>query len=283
MKSGIVSFAALAAASALLIGCPSKKEGGKTGGATSAPTTKAPAGGKAAATPKPAAATAKMGKGVIVATVKFSGKAPEMKVPKKRKEAELCKDKAIVYNAVLVKDGKLKDVFVGIAPEQVQGEYEASTTASLDQKDCMYEPRIQGVLAGQAINIKNSDGTLHNVNAGFGTKTLFNTAQPKGAPDLKKEDFDDLGVYKFKCDVHPWMRSFVVVSDNPFYGITAADGTVKIEKVPAGKWKLMAWHSQYGKKEASIEVKDGEVKVEFEFKDSDAEPAENKGELTDLF
>jgi plastocyanin len=285
----MVSIATVALASAaLLTGCPSDDDksttGRPTGGKPTAPpgstqpastatgTGEAPTGG----------GDAQFGKGVIKGTVKFSGEAPEMKVPKKRKEAEFCKDTETVFNAVLVKDGKLQDVWVGIANEQLKGDYEADKPAVVDQKDCMYHPRVQGVVTEQEVQIKNSDPTLHNVNAAKGDTTLFNTAQPKGAPDLKKS-FEETGTYKLKCDVHAWMRSFVITSDNPFYAVTGEDGSFTIEKVPDGKYKVVAWHSQYGQKEQEVEVKGGEVSVDFDYDGKEPEPEANKGELADLF
>jgi plastocyanin len=284
----MVSVVTVALASAaLLTGCPDDGAGAKgaaTGKKPVATTTGAPTAKTSAGATKPTGggADAAFGKGVIKATVKFTGEAPEMKVPKKRSEAEFCKDEEVKFNAVVVADGKLQDVFVGIAEGQLKGEYEADKPASLDQKGCMYSPRIMGLMPEQEVMIKNSDPTLHNVNASMGASTLFNTAQPKGAPDLKKS-FEEPGVYKFKCDVHSWMRAFAVATDNPFHGVTGADGTANIAKVPDGKYKVIAWHSQYGKKEKEVEVKGGEVALEFEFDGTEDEPAENKGELNDLF
>ena len=77
--------------------------------------------------------------------------------------------------------------------------------------------------------------------------------------------------------------AFAIVSDNPFYAVSGEDGSFKIEKVPDGKYKVMAWHSQYGKKEQEIEVKGGEVKVEFKYDGTEAEPDDNKGELNGLW
>ncbi|MCA9618509.1 MAG: hypothetical protein KC731_05800 [Myxococcales bacterium] len=288
----MLSIATLALASAVVLtGCPDDKGAGATGGKPSRPGTTAkpgssgdtaPAASTGKAEPKPAGGGEAYGKGVIKATVKFTGTAPEMKVPKKRAEAEFCKDEEVKFNAVVVNDGKLQDVFVGIADGQLSGDYEAGSPVEIDQKGCMYHPRLAAVMPEQEMVIKNSDPTLHNVNASKGATTLFNTAQPKGAPDLKKS-FEETGVYKLKCDVHSWMRAFVITSDNPFFGVTGADGTTSIEKVPDGKHKVIAWHSQYGKKEKEVEVKGGEVTVDFEFDGTEEEPAENKGELNDLF
>jgi len=286
----IASIAVLSlAATAFLTGCPSDGDKGSTGksGAGKTPTAKPAGSTKPASTGTGTAAAAggdaaKYGKGVIKGTVTFTGEAPEMKVPKKRSEAEFCKDSEVKYNAVLAKDGKLQDVLVRIADGQVKGEYEPEGSATVNQKDCMYEPRIQAVMTEQELLVKNSDPTLHNVNAGSGATTLFNTAQPKGAPDLKKS-FEETGTYRFKCDVHSWMRGFVFATDNPFNGVSGEDGTFNIAKVPDGKYKVIAWHSQYGAKEKEVEVKGGEVSVDFEYDGTEAEPAENQGELKDLF
>ena len=280
----IITTATIAlAAAALAVGCGNK--GGSAGGASSTKPTSKPAAKPSAAksAAKPATAAAAFGKGVITGSVALTGeKAPEMKVPAKRKDHEVCKDEEIVYNAVLVKDGKLKDVFVGIASGQLKGEYEAKGSVTVDQKGCMYSPRMSGLMVEQELQITNSDATMHNVNAKQGADLKFNFAQPKGAPAQKKS-FDEAGTYRFQCDVHPWMRAFAIVSDNPFYAVSGEDGSFKIEKVPDGKYKVMAWHSQYGKKEQEVEVKGGEVKVEFKYDGTEAEPDDNKGELNGLW
>ncbi|MFO0589083.1 MAG: carboxypeptidase regulatory-like domain-containing protein [Polyangiaceae bacterium] len=289
MHRQLASLAAVALTSLMLcVGCGGDEKPA-SGSAPAKPNTAKPATtATAAATPSQtaAAAPAKEGNATIKGVVSFSGKAPEMKVPAKRKDADFCKTKEVKYNAVLVKDGKLKDVLVRIAPGGVAGNWKAPEKhAEIDQADCMYSPRMQGVVAGQSIDIKNGDQTLHNVHTYKGTESLFNQAQPKGAAAISKDAPDEASVMKFTCDVHPWMRGFVVVTDHPFFAVSGEDGSFKIEKVPAGKYTVEAWHTQYGllKKEA-IEVKDtGEVTVDFEYKGTEAEPAENKGELNGLW
>jgi len=288
MHRQLASLAAIALTALVLgTGCGDDKPASGSGVGTAKPTTTGKATTTAATSAAPtAAAPAKEGNATIKGAVAFSGKAPEMKVPVKRKDADVCKAKDVKYNAVLVKDGKLQDVLVRIAPGGVPGDWKAPAKhAEIDQVECMYTPRIQGVVAGQTIDIKNGDATLHNVHTYKGSESLFNTAQPKASPPMPKEMPDEASVVKFSCDVHPWMRGFVIVTDHPFFAVSGEDGTFKIEKVPAGKYTIEAWHSQYGllKKEA-VEVKDsGEVTVDFEYKGTEAEPADNKGELTGLW
>ncbi|MEP7122058.1 MAG: carboxypeptidase regulatory-like domain-containing protein [Byssovorax sp.] len=284
-RRDLASFISLSAFAVALAGCPEDPK----------PTPPKPVAADTAAKPAMSAKpmttapvvntkAGPMGTATIKGVVNFSGKAPEMKVPKKRKDAEFCKTKEVKYNAVLVDGGKLQETFVRLANDSVKGEYPAPAKhAEIDQNDCMYAPRIQGVIAGQEIDIKNQDGTLHNVHTFKGTETWFNQAQPKGSPEISKE-LEDTKVVKFTCDVHPWMRGFVVVSSHPFFAVTGKDGSFTIDKVPAGKYDIEAWHPHYGLKKATVEVADGKsADVTFAYDGTEKEPDENKDEMKDLF
>jgi plastocyanin len=285
-RRDLVSLTALALTALTLgVGCPEdppkpSPNAKPTGTAASAGTQAAAPMKTSTAAPAAAAAT---GNGTIKGVVNLTGKPLEMKVPTKRKETDVCKDKEVSYNAVVSKDGKLQDVLVRIEVGGVKGEFKAPDKhAVIDQHECMYSPRIQGVVAGQDVDIKNSDGTLHNVHTYKGTESLFNQAQPKGSDPLTKQ-WDD-GIIKFTCDVHPWMRGFVVVTDHPFFAVTGADGTFTIPKVPAGKYTVEAWHAHYGMKKAEVTVADdkpGELTISYD--GTEAEPDWNKDELKGLW
>jgi plastocyanin len=230
-------------------------------------------------------AEGKFGTASIKGVVNFTGKAPEMKVPKKRKDAEFCKTKEVKYNAVIADKGKLADVLVRLANDSFKGDYKVpSAHATITQSDCMYTPRVQSVLAGQTIDIKNGDGTLHNVHTYKGAESWFNKPQIKGSDPIAQELPDEPKIIKFTCDVHPWMRGFVVVDANPFSAVSGADGSFTIEKVPAGEFTVEAWHPHYGLKTAKVKVEDGKAaEVTFSYDGTEPEPAENKDELKDLF
>lgn len=286
-RRDIASIAAIAMTALFVgVGCTEDPKPSATGGASTGsakPTVKAPASAAPSA-PTTAAAAAPVGNGTIKGVVNFTGTAPEMKVPAKRKDAEFCKTKEVKYNAVIANGGKLKDVFVRIENGGVKGKFDVpKEPATIDQVDCMYSPRIQGAIAGQAIAIKNSDGTLHNVHTYKGVESWFNQAQPKGAEAISK-DLEDPSIVKFKCDVHPWMTGFVVITDHPFFAVSGDDGSFTINKVPAGKYKVEAWHSQFGLKTTEVEIADGKTAdIAFSFDGKEAEPAENKEELKGLF
>jgi hypothetical protein len=59
-----------------------------------------------------------------------------------------------------------------------------------------------------------------------------NTAQLPKSKDLVYSFAKEEQFLKFKCDVHPWMYSYVTVMSHPFYSVSGEDGTFKIENVP---------------------------------------------------
>lgn len=205
-------------------------------------------------------------KSTLSATVMFTGTAPTP--AKLKREADpFCAKTAMTSEEVLVKDGKLANVLVRVK-DGASGSFTAPTTnAIVDQVDCMYRPRVQGVVAGQTIEVKNSDKTGHNVHTYKGDETIFNRAQPQPGTFTKKGD--ELGVKEgpiaFKCDIHPWMTGYVVVNTNPYFAVSDETGLAKIE-LPAGKYTLEAWHEKFGVKTAEVTVEEGKpAEVKFEY------------------
>jgi plastocyanin len=220
-----------------------------------APPPAAPAAAAADGAARPAGVPeAARGSSVIKGSVKLDGKRPEVKMIK-RDTDPFCARKQMPEEEIIVsKDGLLKNVLVRIS-KGMTGNYDPPmTNATLDQSECMYRPRVQGIMAGQSLLIRNSDQTLHNVHSYKGASTIFNQAQVPGLPPMAKK-FSEVGdIIKFKCDVHPWMTGYVAIMNHPFFAITGDDGTFTIPKVPAGKYTLEAWHERLGVKTAEINV-----------------------------
>src|SRR5437660_3439323 len=214
----------------------------------------------AAALIVPAAAMAE----TIEGEVDFTGKAPTP--GKLHREADpFCAKKTMTDPAVLVKNGKLENVWVHVSKGTKETAKPPSSTVSMDQKDCMYTPRMTTAVVGQKILAKNGDPVLHNVHTYLGATTLFNKGMPneKAAPIeyVAKEE----GMMKWKCDVHPWMRGYIGVSKNALQAV-AGDGTFKIENVPPGKYTIEAWHEKYGAKTQEVTVETGKpAKVTFKY------------------
>jgi hypothetical protein len=210
-------------------------------------------------------AAAPSGKGDVEGVVSFEGAVPEP-MPIKPSSDKACAGMAAKDMSVAVENGKLANVHVRLLGTFADA---AKPTAPIiiDQHQCTYLPRVQGAVEGQPISVKNSDGTMHNVHGYVSGKTIFNTAQPMGAPPLDKSiKSEGDGVVKLKCDVHPWMTGYVVFSKHPFFATSGADGKFSIRDVPAGTYEAEAWHEKLGTKKGSVTIEPGKpAKLDFSF------------------
>ncbi len=163
----------------------------------------------------------------------------------------------VTTQKVVATDGNLANVFVYVK-DGLSGSFPApSVSALLDQAGCMYKPHVSGVQVGQTLVIRNSDETLHNVHALPSNNSEFNNGQPFKGMELE-HTFDTAEVMvPFKCDVHPWMSSYIGVLDHPFFAVTGEDGSFSIDGLPVGDYTLEAWHEEFGTKSMTVSVTDG--------------------------
>jgi len=210
--------------------------------------------------------------GSIKGTVLFEGEPPEQPKLKRDVDPKCSKDRR--DEAIVVNKGKLRDVMVRIK-NGTTGKHDApATPVVIDQQDCMYAPRVVGLVAGQKLAVRNSDSTFHNVHGSLAGKDLFNKPMSPKAGDLSLDPStakpDD--VVNLVCDVHAWMKSYAVVNDSPYFAVTAADGTFEIKDLPIGDYTLEAWHPTLGTKTLKISIgkgKRGDVNARFSYKQNE--------------
>jgi hypothetical protein len=194
-------------------------------------------------------------KGIIKGTVIFEGAAP-VRAPVRRDADPYCAKTEKLDDDVIVTKGKLKDVLVRIKNGTMGTHATPDAPVLLDQKDCTYVPRVVGVMPGQKLVVKNSDGTFHNVNGQIhGGKSLWNKPhEPKG-PDLSLEAKAAAGdVIDIVCNVHPWMHSYALVQDHPYFAVTGEDGAFEIKDLAPGTYTLEAWHPTLGQKTLTVKI-----------------------------
>jgi hypothetical protein len=174
------------------------------------------------------------------------------------------KSEEVVVNG----DGTLKNVFVWVKSGVPDRQWPVpSTPVELAQKGCMYGPHVIGVMAKQNIKIVNGDMTNHNIHPLPKVNQEWNESQPPKGEDRLKSFAREEVMIPVKCNVHPWMRSYIGVVNHPFFGVTGDDGTFTIKGLPPGKYTLEAWHEKYGTKDVDVTVAPKESKsVDFDFK-----------------
>jgi plastocyanin len=161
-------------------------------------------------------------------------------------------------------DGSLANVFVRVKGNFPQTPPPAQPVV-IDQKNCIYIPRVVGVQVGQTVQIKNSDAFLHNINASSGKGSGFNFAQPRAGLVY---EFKPKGeeMMHLKCDIHNWMNAYIGVVTNPYFAISNTMGTFEIARVPAGTYTIEGVHERLGTVSKMVTVKPGAVvTVDFDY------------------
>ena len=220
-----------------------------------------PSGG--AGTPAVASSGA-MGTATITGEIKLVGKAPA-NPPIDMGEEPKCKaeytstphERVVVVNP----NGTLADVFVYVKSGLAAGATypPPSTPVVIDQKGCMYHPRVFGIMVGQPLEIENSDSLLHNIKAMGKQNRPFNISQPAAGMTTNRAFTTPEVMLRFECNVHGWMHAYAGVLPHPFFSTTGADGKFTIKNLPAGTYTLEAWHDAFGAATTTVTVRDNET------------------------
>ncbi|MDE2979204.1 MAG: carboxypeptidase regulatory-like domain-containing protein, partial [Acidobacteriota bacterium] len=98
---------------------------------------------------------------------------------------------------------------------------------------------------------------LHNVHSLSEVNRPFNRAMPAAIKQATFSFTDEEPAFRIKCDVHPWMSSYVAVFNHPYFAVTGPDGTFEIPGLPAGTYTIEAWHERLGSQRSGVTLLDG--------------------------
>ena len=206
--------------------------------------------------------TANVFAGTITGNVKAEGK-PEVEAAATGGKYDSRKYKFVER----VNYGELRDFVIYIdgpvsgvtnAPETLRVE-----TRRVQQQGATFVPHVLPVMAGTTVEWPNKDEIFHNVFSMSETKP-FDLELYKGNPKDKRVTFDKAGRVDVFCSIHANMNCVVLVVENPFFAVTDDTRRYTIPNVPAGTYKLKAWHERLPAQTQEVTVPtNGEVKVNF--------------------
>lgn len=151
----------------------------------------------------------------------------------------------------------------------LEGKFAGAAAAATDkpqmaQRDTAFQPALLRVPVGTTVRFPNEDKFFHNVFSYSKTKRFDLGRYPRG--EAKNVTFDKAGTVTVFCEIHKWMRSAIIVTENPFHAVVANDGSFQIPNVPPGTYKLILWHPERGRKALDVTVPaSGVVKVNAAF------------------
>ena len=135
----------------------------------------------------------------------------------------------------------------GVVPEFDPGE------SAIDQIDKTFIPHVQVVTRNSAVSFPNSDDIRHHVYSFSDTKT-FELPLYIGTP-ANPVVFDQAGVVDIGCNIHDFMRGYVLVMETPHYARSSA-GEARLGDLPAGQLEVHIWHPRLAQNEPRVEQVD---------------------------
>jgi hypothetical protein len=164
--------------------------------------------------------------------------------------------RVVEQGAVVAQDGGVANVFA-----RLEGTFPATPVPAdpviIDQRRCIYGPRVVGMRLGQTLRVRNDDDLFHDVHTSSAVGNTFTASQPKAGIVSEFKPKAGEVMLKLGCDVHRWMIAYVGVVTNPYFAVTDPSGGFEIRKVPPGTYTLRVWHERFGEQSTSVIVKAG--------------------------
>jgi plastocyanin len=161
---------------------------------------------------------------------------------------------------VLVKDGvEQKDasnavVWIEGARQAAGG---AAARGEMKSSSKRFAPRVVAVSTKATVEFPNADPIYHNAFSVSGANRFDLGLYRSGASRSKA--FEEPGLVRVYCNIHPQMVGFVMVVDSDFVALTGADGAFRFEGVPPGPWIVKAWHEEAGEVSQTVDARSGDA------------------------
>jgi hypothetical protein len=183
--------------------------------------------------------------GTISGTVKWLGPAPYLARFPIIKDPQICDPESQktrdLERLIIGPDGGVANTVVFIKSISSGKAFDLPPARRvLNQRLCRYEPHILLVPRYGALQMNNSDATLHIIR--MDGAATYKLPFPLTNQTVSR-DMSTPGVVNLKCNGgHAWMNAEMFVAPHPYYAVTDERGGFQLTDVPAGTYEIVAWH-----------------------------------------
>lgn len=135
----------------------------------------------------------------------------------------------------------LADAVVFLESPAAQAAVKPAVGVEIGQSARRFDPQVSVVPVGTAVSFPNRDSVRHHVYS-FSPVKRFEIKLYVGTPAAPVV-FDQPGISVIGCNIHDNMTAWVVIVPTPWYGKTDANGVLRWPDIPAGNYRLRAWHA----------------------------------------
>ena len=114
--------------------------------------------------------------------------------------------------------------------------------AVLRQSNKQFTPEVLPVVVGTTVEFPNKDIVFHNVFSLSRVKPFDLGLYAQG--ESRSVTFDQPGLVKVYCNIHPQMVASILVLANPYFAVTDAQGRFIISGMPVGKATVRSWYAR---------------------------------------
>ncbi len=122
-----------------------------------------------------------------------------------------------------------------------------------------FAPRVLPLEVGGTVEFFNDDNIYHNVFSLSRAKPFDLGIYPEGTSKIVR--FENTGLVKLYCNIHPNMVANILVLNNRLYDVTEPDGVFRIEDVPSGDVTLRIWHEFAENQSYDLSLDGGETEI----------------------
>ena len=126
---------------------------------------------------------------------------------------------------------------------------------AMRQEGLTFHPHLLTILKGTSVEFPNADPIFHNVFS-LSRAASFDLGRfPQGSS--RSVRFDKPGVVKVFCHIHSDMNAVILVLDNLYFARPDSGGRYRIDAVPPGEYRVVAWHERARPFRRSVRIEPG--------------------------